>query len=209
MNCYRQTVSDDICDRSINCLVFSVQLDSTKGSSQCSSIIWIADYTLDQEYYNFGDRPKPHHRNPKREDHQQQITVSNIQLQTQSYDRPHPTPHKRQAESNLIEHMGVVNLPSGHPALSGHTQVRLVRTQWGDMELITLESDLAMFTDYYSRLQLLNMKDNELGVVGVSAGQADNDSHKYLDILETQEAVSKQPLHNKNRLTVLHTLEVP
>ncbi|GFO07935.1 hypothetical protein PoB_003444000 [Plakobranchus ocellatus] len=59
MNCYRQSVSDDRCAPSDNCFVFSIQLDSTKCSSQCSSMIWIADYTLDLEYYNFGDRPKP------------------------------------------------------------------------------------------------------------------------------------------------------
>ncbi|GFO07936.1 hypothetical protein PoB_003444100 [Plakobranchus ocellatus] len=406
MNCYRQTVSDDICERRVDCLVYSVQLNSTKCSSKCSLMIWIADYTLDLEYYNFGDRPKPvkdgtcptpeiptstgatfnsitnrwsmnatelndtsidsisdttttsggvvnsistieqskssitlpyigagvgafllivevvtysgclyrkrklkyssaaspvtssseiSASNSSRSlpDHmtsddleaggyqtlaeavdgtgdaeeapecdadvyniigecvaghdrwlntntrscrplpvppesdgsisrmsslaatsefsrslpallqiktarpaETDLSLPNIQPGTQSCDPPNPTPHKRQAESNQIEHMGMVNLRGGHPALSAHTQVRLVRTPWGDMELITLESDLPVFTEYYSRLQLVNIKDNGLGVVGVSAGQTDNDSHKYLDILETQEAVSQQSLHS-------------
>ncbi|GFO07931.1 hypothetical protein PoB_003443600 [Plakobranchus ocellatus] len=123
-------------------------------------------------------------------------SLPNDQSRPQSHDRPNPTPHKRQAEPNQIEHMGVVNLKSGHHALSGHTQVRLVRTPWGDMELITLESDLPVFTEYYSRLQLVSMKDDGLGVVGVSTGQADSDSHKYFDVLETQEPVSKQSLQS-------------
>ncbi|GFO07932.1 hypothetical protein PoB_003443700 [Plakobranchus ocellatus] len=119
-------------------------------------------------------------------------SLPNIQPWTQSRNRPKPKPNKRQPESNQIKHMGVVNMRGGHPALSAHTQVRLVRNPWGDMELITLESDLPIFTEYYSRLQLLNMKDNGLGVVGVSAGQTDSDSHKYFDFLETQEELSKQ-----------------
>ncbi|GFO07933.1 hypothetical protein PoB_003443800 [Plakobranchus ocellatus] len=310
INCYRLTVSDDICERSISCLVYSVQLNSTECSSQCSLMILISDYTWELEYYNFADRPKPvkdaspvtsstensassnnsrslpddhmsnaiadeagyltlgevvdgnreaekalecdadgyniirecvagHHRwinTNKRSFRPLPVppvsnssisrmpsfaatsefstplpallkpetvraaetnhSLPNIHPWIQLRNHPNPTTHKRQGESNQIEHMGVVNLPSGHPALSGHTQVRLVRTPWGDMELITLESDLPMFTEYYSRLQLLNVKDNGLGVVGVSAGQADNDSHKYLDILETQETVSKQSLHS-------------
>ncbi|GFN89680.1 hypothetical protein PoB_001618600, partial [Plakobranchus ocellatus] len=107
-----------------------------------------------------------------------------------------PVLHRRAVDLNKHEEMGLINIQGDHPAFKGHTRVKLVRTEWGEMELISLE-DEPVFSDYYSRLQLISLKDSAVGVVGLTGKLTDTE---FYDIFKTTEAEKKVFLKNGSSL---------
>ncbi|GFO11435.1 hypothetical protein PoB_003794000 [Plakobranchus ocellatus] len=115
--------------------------------------------------------------------------------------RPNPTPHRRMADLKKYEKMGLVYIQGDDPAFKGHTQVKLVRTEWGDLELISLE-DEPIYCNYYSRLQLINLKDDAVGVVGVTDTQTDAHIYNKFQISETE---TEDSLRNDQSQYILET----
>ncbi|GFN89677.1 hypothetical protein PoB_001618300 [Plakobranchus ocellatus] len=122
-------------------------------------------------------------------------SLSDIKSQPLSI-RPNPTPHRGRTDPKKNKEMGLVNIQGDHPAFKGHTHVKLVRTEWGEMELISLE-DEPVFSDYYSRLQLISLKDSAVGVIGLTNSHTDTN---FFDIFKITEAEKTNHLrHTPNR----------
>ena len=81
--------------------------------------------------------------------------------------RPPPRPHKRQVHLENHTYLGQVNLRPDHTAFSHVTEVKLVRTQHGHLELVSVQEELPALTEYYTRILLINQTDGDVGVVGL------------------------------------------
>ncbi|GFS09813.1 hypothetical protein ElyMa_003045800 [Elysia marginata] len=109
-----------------------------------------------------------------------------------------PRPHRRQIDLEDHQYMGLVNLRHGHPVLDHVTEVKLVRTQQGHLELVSAQDGSAEFTEYYARLLLINEPGGAVGVVGLqhSHGSCNVDSipNSHLSI-EKREPSTQTPKH--------------
>ena len=81
--------------------------------------------------------------------------------------RPPPRPHKRQVHLENHTYLGLVNIRPDHTAFSHMTEVKLVRTQHGHLELVSVQEELPALTEYYTRILLINQTDGDVGVVGL------------------------------------------
>ena len=76
---------------------------------------------------------------------------------------PRPRPHKRQVDLDDHTYLDVVKLRPD----SAITEVKLVRTQYGKIQLVSDKEDIPAFRDYHTRILLINRKEKVLGVGGV------------------------------------------
>ena len=82
--------------------------------------------------------------------------------------QPPPRPHKRQVHLENHTYLGLVNLRPDHAAFNLMREVKLVRTQHGHLELVSVQEELSALTEYYTRILLINQTDGDLGVVGLA-----------------------------------------
>ncbi|GFS24869.1 hypothetical protein ElyMa_001673400 [Elysia marginata] len=86
------------------------------------------------------------------------------------YDHPLPQPHRRLEHVQDHKPLGLVNL-TPEQALSSHvTEVKLVKTSDGHLELVSGLDESPVFTDYYTRILLIDRNQDGLGVVGLREG---------------------------------------
>ena len=78
-----------------------------------------------------------------------------------------PRPHKRLVDLKDHKYMGLVKLRQDQAVFGDVTEVKLIRTLTGHLELINAEEELPAFNEYYARLLLINQTGGSLGVVGV------------------------------------------
>ena len=106
---------------------------------------------------------------------------------------PPPRPHVRVREN--LKFMGLVKLKQDQAMIGHETEVNLIRTHNGSLELVKDQDKITAFTEYYTSLQLIKQKDGCVGVVGLlerRVGQArdksiagqhlPNDSGEYLTL---------------------------
>ena len=77
--------------------------------------------------------------------------------------RPRPRPHRRLVDLEDHEYLGLVNLRSHHTMFGQVSEVKLVRSALGHLELVSVDDESSAFTDYYTRIR----GDDQLGVAGV------------------------------------------
>ena len=98
---------------------------------------------------------------------------------------PLPRPHKRRVDLDQHQYVSLVNLrPNPNsPMTPNHvTEVKLVRTKEGQLELITVDDELAAFTEYYTRLLIIKQGQGPLGIVGLLENDTtDADRCQHLD----------------------------
>ena len=98
---------------------------------------------------------------------------------------PLPRPHKRRVDLDQHQYVSLVNLgPNPHsPITPNHvTEAKLVRTKEGQLELITVDDELAAFTEYYTRLLIINQGQGPLGIVGLLENDTtDANKREHLD----------------------------
>ena len=78
---------------------------------------------------------------------------------------PPPRPHVRVREN--LKFMGLVKLRQDQAMIGHETEVNLIRTQHGSLELVKDQEELPAITEYYTSLQLIKQKDGSVGVVGL------------------------------------------
>ncbi|GFS27999.1 hypothetical protein ElyMa_005325400 [Elysia marginata] len=78
-----------------------------------------------------------------------------------------PPSHRRVVDLEEHQHMGLVNLRHDGPMFGHVTEVKLVRTQPGHLELVSAHDESPAFTEYYTRLLLINQPGGSVGVVGL------------------------------------------
>ena len=86
------------------------------------------------------------------------------------YLHTNPRPHRLQADQRQKDPVAVGNVrPHPHNTrLFGHvTEVKLVRNQEGHLELLSVEDELAAFTEYYTRLLIIKQEEGSLGILGL------------------------------------------
>ncbi|RUS71338.1 hypothetical protein EGW08_020903 [Elysia chlorotica] len=84
-----------------------------------------------------------------------------------SETRPKPRPHCRLVSSDDHTYLGLVNLRPGLDIFGDVTEVKLVRSLSGDLELVNTDDESLAFTDYYTRIQLIQQEDRVVSVIGV------------------------------------------
>ena len=98
---------------------------------------------------------------------------------------PLPRPHRRRVDLNQHQYVSLVNFrPDPHsPITLNHvTEAKLVRTKEGQLELISVDDELATFTEYYTRLLIINQGQGSLGIVGLLENDTTNsDRREHLD----------------------------
>ena len=99
-----------------------------------------------------------------------------------------PQPHRRMVDLEDHQYLGLVNLRPNE--MFGHmTEVKLVRSKLGNLELVDSHEESPAFADYYTRIQLIQGEDNVLSVVGVlEKTSCDEDKTPRSDNLETPAA---------------------
>ena len=92
---------------------------------------------------------------------------------------PPPRPHVRLVNLENLKYMGLVKLRQDQAMFGQETEVKLIQTQEGSLELVNVQEELPAFMEYYTNLQLIKQKDGSIGVVGLldlHAESAGNDS---------------------------------
>ncbi|GFS24862.1 hypothetical protein ElyMa_001673200 [Elysia marginata] len=69
------------------------------------------------------------------------------------------------SDTDDLRYVGLVNLRPDQAELGQETQVKLIRTQDGQLELVSVQDELPAFTEYYTRILLLKQDDSNMGVV--------------------------------------------
>ena len=78
-----------------------------------------------------------------------------------------PRPHKRLVDLKDHKSMGLVKLRQDQAVFGDVTEVKLIRTLTGHLELVNLEEELPAFVEYYTKLLIINQKQGSTGVVGL------------------------------------------
>ena len=102
---------------------------------------------------------------------------------------PAPRPHRRLEVLDDHDYMGLVNLRQ-NDHVSG---LKLVRTQQGHLELVSGQEGSLAFSDYYTRILLINQTGGSLGVVGMMdlEEQADDNLAEVNHSLDTRESETR------------------
>ena len=76
-------------------------------------------------------------------------------------------PHRRMVDLEDHQYLGLVNLRPNEVMFGHVTEVKLVRSKLGNLELVDRHDESPAFADYYTRIQLIEQEDNVLSVLGV------------------------------------------
>ncbi|GFS24890.1 hypothetical protein ElyMa_001674100 [Elysia marginata] len=96
---------------------------------------------------------------------------------------PNPAPHKIPQRENQYDHLGLVNIRSSYQSLSQYSQLKLVRSKQGGIELVTPQDDLPAVEELCSGLQVISLRNGSLCVLGLLEEPPSDDYHKYFKIL--------------------------
>ena len=117
---------------------------------------------------------------------------------------PPPRPHKRLVDIKDHKAMGLVKLRPGQDVFGDVTDVKLIWTRTGNLELVSTREELPAFVEYYTRLLLINQTGGSLGIVGSldSDTEPTNDySSPYLQVLpdvSRSDTPGFEPVSNSN-----------
>ena len=80
---------------------------------------------------------------------------------------PPPRPHVRLVNLENLKYMGLVKLRQDQARFGQETEVKLIRTQEGNLELVNVHEELPTLKEYYTNLQLIKQRNGSIGVVGL------------------------------------------
>ena len=140
--------------------------------------------------------PRPHVRRVNLENNGNNgyLTVKDFQNTNSKYisserlnsSIPPPRPPVRLVNLENLKSMGLVKLRQDEAMFGHETEVKLIRTQQGNLELVNVQEELPSFMEYYTRLQLIKQKDGSVGVIGLlnrKVGKASDESLKTHHLL--------------------------
>ena len=78
-----------------------------------------------------------------------------------------PRPHKRLVDLKDHKSIGLVKLRQDQAVFGEVTEVKLIRTLTGHLELVNIEEELPVFVEYYTRLLLIKSTEGSMGIAGL------------------------------------------
>ena len=130
--------------------------------------------------------------------------LQNDDAQSVAVSLPPPRPHQRLVDIKDHSAMGLVKHRPGQDVFGDVTDVKLIRTRTGNLELVSTREELPAFVEYYTRLLLINQTGGSLGIVGsldLETEPTNGFSSPYLQVLpdvSRSDTPEFEPVSNSN-----------